>query len=322
MLHNRRWRIAQPAVIALMLVTALASVAQAEDAGQSQYSSSYSSSYQQVPGSAPSGNIIGYKPIPSSALEAAMSSPTGAPPQARQAYPSQPQAQAGITLGAVPVGIAAGGAPGAPSVPGQLPVTYQFGIVGEGFYTLGRDDVIQIEVRNQPEFSGVFAVGFDGRIPYSYLGDIPVAGLTKFEVQQVIEKLLVKYVRVPLVNVVIIGYNSKVVYVIGEVGNPGKFIMRGDAIKLREAILAAGLPSARAALSRVHVITPDLEHPTVRVINVKRILYQGQLKDDIDLTSGEIVVLPSTVLSAVNNFLNGLLSPVTRAARFAALATL
>ena len=275
-------------------------------------------SYQPV--QVPSGNIIGYKPIPSSALEAAMGGPAGAPPQAVQAYPGQ--AQTGLMPGAVPMGVAAGTVPGVPSTPGQLPVSYQFGIVGEGFYTLGRDDVIQIEVRNQPEFSGVFAVGFDGRIPYSYLGDIPVAGLTKFEVQQVIEKLLVKYVRVPLVNVVIVAYNSKVVYVIGEVGNPGKFIMRGDAIKLREAILAAGLPTARAALSRVHVITPDLEHPTVRVINVKRILYKGQLKDDIDLTSGEIVVIPSTVLSAVNNFLNGLLSPVTRAARFAALATL
>ena len=205
---------------------------------------------------------------------------------------------------------------------GQLPITYLTGIVGEGFYTLGRDDVIRIDVRGQPEFSGAFVVGFDGRIQYNYLGDLPVAGLTKYEVQQVLEKLLGRYVRTPMVNVMILGYNSKVVYVIGEVNSPGKFIMRGDAIKLREALLAAGLPTERAALSRVHVIKPDLEHPQIRVINVKRILYKGQLKDDVDLTSGEIVVLPSTVLSAVNRFLTGLLSPVTRAARFAALAAL
>ena len=320
MLHNRGWRLAQPlTVVAVVMV--LASVVRAEDSNSvsSQYPQ-YSLPYQAAPGPVPSGNIIGYKPIPSAALEAAMGQAVPAPAQATNAYSSASQ-QAGYAAAAVVQGSISPAANGA-SPQGQLPVTYLTGIVGEGFYTLGRDDVIRIDVRGQPEFSGVFVVGFDGRMQYNYLGDIPIAGLTKYEVQQVLEKMLQRYVRVPQVNVMIIAYNSKVVYVIGEVGHPGKFIMRGDAIKLREAILAAGLPTDRAALSRVHVIKPDLDHPQVRVINVKRILYQGQLKDDIDLTSGEIVVLPSTVLSAVNNFLSGLLSPVTRAARFAALAAL
>jgi hypothetical protein len=72
----------------------------------------------------------------------------------------------------------------------------------------------------------------------------------------------------------------------------------------------------------VHVIKPDLERPRVRVINLKRILYQGKFKDDVDLSAGEIVVVPSTVLSKVNHFLGSLLSPVTRAASVAALAAL
>ena len=308
---QRGWRAAQPIVMAAA-VLALASIARAENSEQA------SSQYQPVPGSAPSGNIIGYKPIPSSALEAAMGQATPAPAQATPAYPS-----AGQLAGSAAAATAQGSAPAMSGAgQGQLPITYLTGTVGEGFYTLGRDDVIRIDVRGQPEFSGAFVVGFDGRIQYNYLGDLPVAGLTKYEVQQVLEKLLGRYVRTPMVNVMILGYNSKVVYVIGEVNSPGKFIMRGDAIKLREALLAAGLPTERAALSRVHVIKPDLEHPQIRVINVRRILYQGQLKDDVDLTSGEIVVLPSTVLSAVNRFLTGLLSPVTRAARFAALAAL
>jgi polysaccharide export outer membrane protein len=195
-------------------------------------------------------------------------------------------------------------------------------VLGEGPYTLGRDDVISVSVRNQPEFSGTFAIGFDGSIQYNYVGDIPIAGLTKYEVQQALERLLEKYIRVPSVNVMIVAYNSKVVYVIGEVGRPGKFIMRGDAIKLREAILAAGLPTGNAALGRVHVIKPDLTNPRVRVVNMKRILYKGKLKDDVDLAPGEIVVVPSTVLSSVNRFLSSLLSPITRAASFAALAAL
>jgi hypothetical protein len=93
-------------------------------------------------------------------------------------------------------------------------------------------------------------------------------------------------------------------------------------IKLREVILAAGLPTRDAALSRVHVIKPDLNNPQVRKVNLKRILYKGKLKDDIDLFPGEIVVVPSTFMSGVNRFLSSLLSPATRIASSAALAAL
>lgn len=260
--------------------------------------------YQAAP--AASGNIIGYRPITNESLGSIVSGQ----PQATQAYP--------MSLGAP--GQAGAGQMQSPT--GGLPSSYQTGILGDGPYTLGRDDVIQIDVRNQPEFSGHYQIGFDGRIQYSYIGDIPIAGLTKYEVQQVLEKLLEKYIRVPSVGVQILAYNSKVVYVIGEVRSPGKFIMRGDAIKLREAILAAGLPTRYAALKRVHVIQPALAEPRVRVINVKKILYKGKLKDDVDLFPGEIVVIPSTVLSSVNLFLGDLLSPITRGARVAALGSL
>ena len=295
---NSYWRTG--CIGAAMVLVAMAGPVRAGE--QNQSDGAYS--YQPAPIQVPSGNIIGYKPIPNSALEAAMSGAKPAPPQATPAY----QTPAGASVST--------------STQSQLPAGYLTGIVGEGFYTLGRDDIIQIDVRNQPEFSGAFAIGFDGKIQYNDMGDIPIAGMTKYEVQQVLEKLLQTYIRVPDVNVMILAYNSKVVYVIGEVNNPGKFIMRGDAIKLREAILAAGLPTHDAALSRIHVIKPDLNDPRIRVINMKRILYNGKLKDDVDLYPGEIVVVPSTVLSKINDFLGTLLSPITRAASAAALAAL
>ncbi len=306
------WNVAQAGALVLLLV-GTSPVWAADDNQSSLYGSSETSAspdpgyqgYQPAPG--PTGNIIGYKPIPNDALGAAIPASQSGQAQlgATPAYPSvTPQGRT------------------ANSRQSQLPAAYLTGILGDGIYTLGRDDVIRINVRNQPEFSGDFAIDFNGRIQYNYLGDLPVAGLTKYEIQQVLERLLEKYVRVPSVNVQIVAYNSKVVYIIGEVGHPGKFIMRGDAIKLREAILAAGLPTHDAALGRVHVIKPDLNDPRIRVINMKPILYKGKLKDDVDLFPCEIVVVPSTVLSKVNDFLGTLLSPIPRAASVAALAAL
>lgn len=305
--------------VAVLLPVLLAGGAWAEEEGMSpsqpvQPQPMYPAGPQPVSPAIPdaSANIIGYQPISNDALDAALAGAAAAPAMAQPAYPA-----VAVTVAGLPSQPAT--AAGGPSA-AQLPPAYVTGILGDGPYTLGRDDAIHVDVRNQAEFSGNFVVGFDGRIQYTYLGDIPVAGLTKYEVQQVLEQLLQQYVRVPSVNVTIVAYNSKVVYVIGEVSRPGKFVMRGDAIKLREAILAAGLPTPRAALRRVHVIKPDLDTPRVRVINMKRILYKGRLKDDVDLSPGEIVVVPSTVWSTVNTFLGQLLNPVTRFAASAALA--
>lgn len=292
---HQRWTITQAAVVALAVAVAVEGWAANEE--QPAYQPLQEQSVTQE-GPAPSGTIIGYRPIPSTALPAVSGQP-----------PSHPS---------LPVGS------GQPAFPAQQPTTYDYTtwLVGQGPYTLGRDDLIRIQVRNQPEFSGDFLVGPDGYIQYNYLGDIPVVGMTKHEVEQVLAKLLETYIRVPQVSVAIAAYNSKAVYVIGEVNRPGKYLMRGDMIKLREAIIAAGLPTRAAALWRTHVIQPDLKHPRVRKVNLKRILYKGKLRDDIDLNPGEIVVVPSTVLSAVNSFLSQLLNPITRAAAAAALGVM
>ena len=265
-------------------------------------------------GAAPaSGSVIGYQPIPNSSLpqasgaQYASASPAGgvmAPTQMQQIQPLQqiqPGGQTSITT------------------PARSGYDYGIWLVGQGPYTLGRDDVITIEVRNQSEFSGNFVVGPDGSIQYNYIGDVPLLGLTKYAVQQVLEKLLEKYIRVPQVTVTIVGYNSKAVYVIGEVNRPGKYLMRGDTIKLREAIVAAGLPTRTAALWRTHIVKPDIDNPIDRKINLKKILYKGRLHDDINLFPGEIVVVPSTVLHSIDNFLSDLLNPITRSATAAAI---
>ncbi|MBI3324730.1 MAG: polysaccharide export protein [Candidatus Omnitrophica bacterium] len=258
--------------------------------------------YQAQPGlPGPTGQpqdygIVGYQPIPNEALPV-FSRMNGQMPAPGQGYPQQPQTQRGMTY------------------------DYTMWLVGQGPYTLGRDDVIHIQVRNQPDFSGAFIIGPEGSIQYSYVGDIPIAGMTKYEVEQVIAKFLERYVRVPQVTVAILQYNSKAVYIIGEVNRPGKYIMRGDTIKLRDAIMAAGLPNHRAAMYRTHIVKPDLDHPTIRKINLRKMLYKGRIHNDIDLYPGEIVVVPSSVMSVVNDFLSQMLNPFTRAASTAALAT-
>ena len=198
----------------------------------------------------------------------------------------------------------------------------QEGILGEGkHYTLGKDDVVKITVRNQPEFSGQFIVGPDGNIQYTFVGDIKAQGLTKEELKDKITSVLVKYVKVPEVSVSILAYRSKFIYILGEVGRPGKYPMKGDAVTLRDALTESGLPTRQAALRRVYVIKPDTTKPVYKKVDIYKLLYKGIMKNNVTLGPGDLVVVPSTVPSEINRALTTLLSPITRGAAVEAIVS-
>ena len=195
-------------------------------------------------------------------------------------------------------------------------------IIGEGeTYTLGKDDVIQIMVRNQAEFSGRFVVGPDGNIQYNFIGDINAEGLNKEQLKEVLTENLKKYVKFPELSVAILAYRSKFVYILGEVGRPGKYPMKGDMISLRDAIVSAGLPTRSAALRRIYVIKSDPLKPSHQKIDLYKILYKGLTKNNVDLVPGDIVVVPSTVPAEINRALSNLLSPFNQARGADALIT-
>ena len=244
-----------------------------------------------APGLDQAGGFVAYKPIPESLL---------------------PRAAA----------TAAGSAPAAPAV--GVPATTNLGApaINWGPYTLGPDDVVHIAVRNQPEFTGAYAIGHDGNVQFGFIGDIKADGLTKEELARAVEERLKRYVRVPSVQVTIIGFNSKAIYVLGRVARPGKYAMRGDSVKIRDAVIAAGLVVRHAKLRRVHIVKSDPKNPVARILDLQRVLYHGVMKDNIDLVAGDIVVIPTTVWGGINDFLNELLSPAGHAGGVAALAAL
>jgi protein involved in polysaccharide export with SLBB domain len=207
--------------------------------------------------------------------------------------------------------------------PANVPTQTNLGApaINWGPYTLGPDDVVFIAVRNQPEFTGTFAIGHDGKIQFGFLGDIEANGLTKEQLARRIEESLRQYVRVPSVNVTIIGFNSKAIYILGRVSNPGKYAMRGDSIPIRDAVIAAGLVVHHAKLRKVHIIKADAKDPTYRVVDLHKILYKGQMHQNVELVDGDIVVVPTTVWGGINDFLRELIAPARPAATAGRIAT-
>ncbi|MDD5135893.1 MAG: polysaccharide biosynthesis/export family protein [Candidatus Omnitrophica bacterium] len=183
-------------------------------------------------------------------------------------------------------------------------------------YTLGPDDVVEIEVRRHPEFSGQYPVNSEGKIEYKFVGDVIVAGLTKVQLQERLASILSEYIIEPDINVRITAYLSKVFYVVGEVNNPGKFYMKGNTITVREALVQAGLPAVgSSAMRKCRLVTPDSKgRSNYRYINAYALLFGGDLRQNIEMRPGDVLYVPSTIMAKLIR----VISPVTNAVSSAA----
>ena len=183
-----------------------------------------------------------------------------------------------------------------------------------GNYELGRGDRVTILVRNQPDFSGNYVIGPDGKIQFPFIDDIQAEGLTKLALKDELVLLLEKYIKFPEVHIMVDEYRSKYIYILGEVGNPGKYNIAGDTIPLRDAIMDAGLHTRDANLANVYVIKPDDSDPIKKKINLKKILYKGILRDNVSLVPGDLVVVSTKKWTALSRYIAYLLDPIVRIA--------
>ena len=182
-------------------------------------------------------------------------------------------------------------------------------------YTLGFQDVIEVSVLRHSEVSGQFPINAEGAIQYKFVGDIKIAGLKKDEVKDLLFEKLSHYIINPEITVTITGFNSKTVYVVGEVGNPGKIPMRGDTITVREALVQAGLPLLSGKLKAAKLITPDTSGAAaVQGVNIHKLLYQGDLRENLVMVPGDTLYIPPTFLAKTMRVIQPVAAPINTGA--------
>jgi protein involved in polysaccharide export with SLBB domain len=105
---------------------------------------------------------------------------------------------------------------------------------------LGPGDVFEVRVFQEPDLSGIYRVGSDGMIYFPLCGTIGVAGLQSADVGEELEHCLeAGYLKRPQVSIYVKEYNSKKIFVLGEVQRPGTFPY-DDNMTIVQAITLAG----------------------------------------------------------------------------------
>jgi polysaccharide export outer membrane protein len=122
---------------------------------------------------------------------------------------------------------------------------------GRPAYPLMPGDKIQVNVFNEPDFSGEFQVNQAGNVAFPLIGDVAASGLTPDAFQRrLAARLRAGVVRNPKVTVDVSDYRP--VNVLGEVRNAGQYPFRAG-LSAQDAIALAGGYTYRANTHTIYI---------------------------------------------------------------------
>jgi protein involved in polysaccharide export with SLBB domain len=185
---------------------------------------------------------------------------------------------------------------------------------GTGEYRIGVGDVLDIVFMYHTNLNTLkLPVRRDGRISVPYVGDAIAAGLTPMELDSVLTDRYSEILRDPSLSVIVKEEAERIVYVLGEVRQPGGYTYK-DRITLVQALAAAGgtRPGAKEAHT-VLIRREGLDKIVGIEVDVKSILRGEAIQNDVPLRKYDIVYVPKSAIYTVAEFaqqVQRIMSPV------------
>jgi len=188
----------------------------------------------------------------------------------------------------------------------NLPVSTKSDL-GTYQYKIGVGDLVRITVWDHPELTNPAGnttgqlqgqvVLPDGTFYFPFLNKVRAVGRTTEEIRVEMTKNLEQFIRSPQVDVTVqqTGFRSQKFYVSGEVGQPGFFPITDVPTRLSDAIAQARGLNREADLDN---ITLQRNNQTY-VLNAYRLLFEGDLSQNILLQDGDVLNIPDRRLRKV-----------------------
>ncbi len=163
-------------------------------------------------------------------------------------------------------------------------------------YTVGIDDVLDINILQPESLPNTVTVSPDGSINFPYIGNAKVEGMSLTKIQEQIQiRLADGYMKYPIVTVSLRQSRSKKFFVYGEVAKPGTYLLDENATVLKAISMAGGF-NKYGSSSRVKVLRPKKDQTGYETIKVNiGAVMDGNSKTDVKLESGDIIVVSEGV---------------------------
>jgi polysaccharide export outer membrane protein len=163
-------------------------------------------------------------------------------------------------------------------------------------YKISVLDTLNILVWRNPELSSTVTVRPDGRISAPLVEDVVAVGRSPAELAREVEKALAKFIRDPVVTIIVGGFQgvtASQVRVAGEVPKPQAVQYRPDMTLLDLMIQAGGM--SEFADGNGAVLVRNAEGGKVYALRLKDLLKRGDISANVAVIPGDIVIVPQTV---------------------------
>jgi polysaccharide biosynthesis/export protein len=164
-------------------------------------------------------------------------------------------------------------------------------------YLIGPGDTLQIYVWRNPDISVTVPVRPDGYISTPLVEDIKAIDKTPEQLARGIERRLAKYIRDPVVTVIVtnfVGTYSKQVRVIGEAAKPQALAYRQNMTLLDVMIAVGGLTDYAAGNSAK--IIRKVNGKTIEIpIKLTDLLQDGDISANKRVLPGDIILIPQSI---------------------------
>ena len=158
-------------------------------------------------------------------------------------------------------------------------------------YTVGKGDILNINVYENEDLSTTVRVSSDSTIRVPLLGEISVTGMTVSQISAKIETLLADgYLVNPQVDVFISEHRSKKAVILGQIKTPGQYELQGRITFLEFISKAGGLTEDAgntAIIKRLDAKGQD----TQIVLDLDRLITKGEAALNIDIQDNDNIYI-------------------------------
>lgn len=162
-------------------------------------------------------------------------------------------------------------------------------------YKIGALDTLNIVVWRNPDLSSTVTVRPDGRISLPLVENVEAAGRQPADLSRDIEKALAKFIREPVVTVIVSnfqGVSTEQIRIVGEATRPQAVAFRQNMTVLDVMIQAGGLTDF--ADGNGAVLVRGSEQGKQYSLRLKDLIKRGDISANVEIKPGDIIIVPQS----------------------------
>lgn len=160
-------------------------------------------------------------------------------------------------------------------------------------YIVGPGDSLNIIVWRNPELSMSVPVRPDGKLSTPLVDELVVQGKTSIEIARDVEKALAKFVRDPVVTVIVtsfVGPYSEQIRVVGEAAKP-QFLPYKQKMTVLDVMIAVGGLTDFADGNSAVVVRAS-EGDKRYTVRLKDLIKRGDISANVEMKPGDVLIIP------------------------------